>query len=300
MLAGKQVTDFGRMITAMVTPMAPDGKVDYTGAAKLALHLVEQGSEGLVISGTTGEASTLNNQEKLDLFRTVVETVKGKAKVIAGTGDNETATSAELTALATETGVDGVLAVTPYYNKPTQEGIYQHFKHIAAATHLPVMLYNIPSRTSVNMTAETTLRLAHDIPNVACVKECADLGHFAHIVENAPAGFRVYSGDDGVTLPALAVGGYGIVSVASHVVGPQMRAMIDAFLAGRVVEAAALHRKLLPLFGALFAVTNPILVKAALEELGFAAGPLRLPMVSASEKERAALRAALQAAGVMH
>lgn len=289
---------FGRLITAMVTPMHPDRSVDYPRAAELARRLVASGSDGLVVSGTTGESPTLSADEKLKLFETVVEAVGGQAAVIGGTGSYNTEETVRLTARAAETGVDGILLVTPYYNKPPQEGLYQHFKAAAEATKLPCILYNVPSRTSINMTAQTTLRLAQ-IPNIVGVKECADLAQVAEIVAGAPEGFRVWSGDDANALPAMAVGGYGVISVASHVVGREMQEMIQAFVAGQVDQAAAWHRRLLPVFKGLFAVTNPVLVKAALEMTGFPVGPLRLPLVEATPEQRSALQAVLAGAGVL-
>lgn len=282
----------------MVTPMNADRTVDYERAAELARRLVASGSEGLVVAGTTGESPTLSADEKLKLFEAVVRAVGDQVAVIGGTGSYNTAETIRLTRRAEETGIHGVLLVTPYYNKPPQEGLYQHFKAVAESTKLPCILYNVPSRTSVNLAAATTLRLAQ-IPNIVGIKECGDLAQVAEIISGAPEGFRVWSGDDSATLPFLAVGAYGVVSVASHVVGPQMQQMIQAYLAGRVEEAAAWHRRLLPVFKGLFAVTNPVLVKAALEMVGFPVGPLRLPLVEANQQEREALRASLEKAGVL-
>ena len=290
---------FGRLLTAMVTPMKPDGAVDYKRAAELAKHLVAAGSEGLVVSGTTGESPTLSHEEKLRLFETVVDAVGGQVSVIAGTGSNNTAESIRFSREAARTGVHGLLLVTPYYNKPPQEGLYRHFRAVAEAVDLPCILYNVPSRTSVNMLPATTLRLARDVPNIVGIKECADVGQLADILSGAPEGFRVWSGDDANLLPYLTVGAYGIISVASHVVGPQMRELIDAFLAGDTARAAAWHRRLLPVFRGLFAVTNPILVKAALRLTGFPVGPVRLPLVDATEEQEEALRKALVEAGVL-
>lgn len=282
----------------MATPMNADRTVDYPRAAELARRLVASGSEGLVVTGTTGESPTLSPDEKLKLFETVVKAVGDQVAVIGGTGSYNTEETIRLTERASETGIHGVLLVTPYYNKPPQEGLYQHFKAAAAATKLPCILYNVPSRTSINMAARTTLRLA-EIPNIVGVKECADLSQVAEIVSGAPEGFRVWSGDDSSALPAMAVGGYGVISVASHVVGPQMQKMIHAFVSGQVEEAAAWHRRLLPVFKGLFAVTNPVLVKAALEMTGFPVGPLRLPLVEATPEQREALRSVLAEAGLL-
>jgi 4-hydroxy-tetrahydrodipicolinate synthase len=292
------VPTFGRLMTAMVTPMNPDRTVDYKRAAELAHHLVASGSEGLVVAGTTGESPTLSKGEKLRLFETVVEAVGDKVPVIAGTGSYATAEAIELSREAERTGVHGLLLVTPYYNRPPQEGLYQHFRAIAEAVSIPCILYNVPSRTSINLTAQTTLRLAA-IPNIVGIKECADLGQLVDILNGAPQHFKVWSGDDANLLPCLAVGAYGVVSVASHLVGPQMQEMINAFREGQVDQAAAWHRRLLPLFRGLFAVTNPVLVKAALEMTGFPVGPLRPPLVEASESERKALREILAGAGLL-
>jgi len=294
------VPQFGRLLTAMVTPMTADLSVDYSRTHALAERLLAQGSEGLVVAGTTGEAPTLSPEEKLKLFTTVVEAVRGQAPVFAGTSTYNTAESVHLTQAALRTGVDGFLLTTPYYNKPPQEGLYRHFRAIAeAATGRPCMLYNIPSRSVVNVAAATTVRLAHDVPNIVAIKECGEAAQVPTILCGAPAGFDVYSGDDATALPWLSMGAAGVVSVASHVVGPQMRKLIDAFCAGDVAAAAAWNRKLMPVFRALFTTTNPILVKAALGELGFDVGGLRLPLVEATEAERAALRKALLEAGLL-
>jgi 4-hydroxy-tetrahydrodipicolinate synthase len=289
---------FGRLITAMVTPMKPDLSVDFERAADLARHLIASGSEGLVVSGTTGESPTLTVTEKLKLFETVVDAVGEKAAVIGGTGSYNTAETIALTREASRTGIHGVLLVTPYYNKPPQEGLYQHFKAVAESTSLPCILYNVPSRTSVNLAPQTTLRLA-EVPNIIGVKECGDLGQLTDILNGAPESFRVWSGDDAATLPYLALGAYGIVSVAAHVVGPQMQEMIQAFLSGQTTQAAAWHRRLYPVYKGLFAVTNPVLVKAALAMTGFEAGPLRPPLVEATEKEQATLREVLASADLL-
>lgn len=290
--------EFGRLITAMVTPMNADLSVDYERAAELARYLVDSGSEGLVVSGTTGESPTLSAAEKLKLFETVVKAVGDKVAIIGGTGSYNTAETIELTHKAEATGIHGILLVTPYYNKPPQEGLYQHFKAVAAATSLPCILYNVPSRTSINMTAQTTLRLA-EIPNIIGIKECGDLGQLTEILNGAPEGFRVWSGDDAATLPYLALGAYGIISVVGHVVGPQMRELIQAFLDGEAAQAAAWHRRLYPVFKGMFAVTNPVLVKAALAMTGFPVGPLRPPLVEATAREKEALREVLAAADLL-
>lgn len=289
---------FGRLLTAMVTPMKADLSVDYDRAAELARHLVASGSDGIVVSGTTGESPTLTVAEKLALFETVVKAVGDSVAVIGGTGSYNTAETIELSRHAADTGIHGLLLVTPYYNKPPQEGLYQHFKAVAESTKLPCILYNVPSRTSINLAPQTTLRLAQ-IPNIVGIKECGDLGQLTDILSGAPEDFLVWSGDDAATLPYLALGAYGIVSVASHIVGPQMQEMIRASLDGQNAQAAAWHRRLLPVFRGLFAVTNPVLVKAALEMTGFPVGPLRPPLVEATPKEREALREVLAAADLL-
>jgi 4-hydroxy-tetrahydrodipicolinate synthase len=284
---------FGRLLTAMVTPFTASGEaVDYGQAQRLAVALLDSGSDGVVVAGTTGEAPTLSEREKLDLFRAVKEAVGARGAVVAGTGTYNTAESIELSRAAERIGVDGLLLNVPYYNKPTQEGMYRHFGAIAAATHLPCILYNIPGRTSVNMLPETVIRTAR-IPNIVGVKEASgSLDAVARIVEETEDGFCVWSGDDQLALPVLAVGGYGLVGVTSHIAGRQIKSMIEAYLAGRVDEAAALHRRLLPLMTALMTIaTNPIPVKHALNKLGFAAGPLRLPLWDLDEAQSARLMA---------
>ncbi|MBB6672857.1 4-hydroxy-tetrahydrodipicolinate synthase [Cohnella nanjingensis] len=285
---------FGRLITAMVTPFNEELQIDWDVTGRLIDRLIEeQKSDSLVICGTTGESPTLSESEKEALFRFAVERASGRCKIIAGTGSNDTNHSIHLTAIAERAGVDAVLLVAPYYNKPNQEGLYRHFKAIAESTSLPVMLYNVPGRTGVSLSVETTLRLAQ-LPNVFATKECASVEQMTELVGSAPEGFLVYSGEDGVTLPALAVGGYGIVSVASHVVGAEMKAMIEAYLDGRVAEAARLNAKLYPVFKGLFhcphPVPNPVAVKVALAHRDFPVGGVRLPLVEATEAESAFVR----------
>ncbi|TAK30009.1 MAG: 4-hydroxy-tetrahydrodipicolinate synthase [Chloroflexota bacterium] len=285
----------GRLITAMVTPFGQDGQVDYIQARKLALALLASGSDGLVVSGTTGESPTLSTAEKLRLFAEVKEAVGDRGRVIAGTGNYSTAESIELTREAEKLGVDAVLLVVPYYNKPTQEGLYQHFKAIASSTHLPCILYNVPGRTITNLSAETVLRLA-EIDNVVGVKEAsANFEQIARIIDGAPSPFLVYSGNDGDTLPLLAMGGYGVISVISHLVGLQLKGMMEGFLHGERDEAAAAHRRLLPLVNAMFLVSNPIPVKHALNHLGFQVGKPRLPLLEPDAKTAAQIVDALGA-----
>lgn len=277
--------EFGRLITAMVTPFDEQGLIDWDQTKRLMDYLIEeQKSESLVICGTTGESPTLSEAEKIELFKFSVNYSNGRCKIIAGTGSNSTAHSISLTREAEKCGVDGILLVAPYYNRPNQEGLYQHFKAIAEATKLPVMLYNVPSRTAISISAETTIALSK-IPNIVATKECAGLDQVAEIAANAESGFRVYSGDDSSFLPALSVGAYGLVSVASHIVGSQIRDMIDAFNQGDTKASAQIHQQLLPLFKGLFKIPNPVAVKYALVQLGYEVGSVRLPLVGPTEEE---------------
>lgn len=289
----------GRLLTAMVTPMRQDGSVDYGAAADLAVRLVESGSDGVVVCGTTGESPTLTDDEKVGLFKAVVEAVGGRATVVAGTGSNDTHHSIELTKRAEKAGVDAILAVVPYYNRPPQEGLYRHFEAIARATSLPVILYNIPGRTGQNLSPETTARLAA-IENVVALKDSTgQLDHVSQVRRLTPPDFLIYSGDDSLTLPILAVGGAGVVSVASHLVGRRIREMIEAFLAGSVERARQIHLELFGLFKALFVTTNPIPVKKALQLAGINVGPVRPPLVEATEAETRVIRQAMAELGLV-
>ncbi len=285
---------FGRLLTAMVTPFDRDGKVDYEQAKKLALALLDSGSDGLVVTATTGESPTLFPEERIRLNAEIKAVVGDRAPVIANTSNNDTLDSIELTREVEKTGVDGFLMVVPYYNKPPQEGLYRHFKAIAEATSLPCMLYNVPARTVVNLSAETVIRLSK-IDNIIAIKEAsANLGQIARIIEETDDDFLVYSGNDSDLFPVLALGGYGVVSVASHIVGLQLKQMITAYIENRPQEAAAIHRKLLPLIDALFVVSNPIPVKFALNHLGFYVGSPRLPLIEADENARKVVLEALK------
>lgn len=287
------MTSFGRLVTAMATPFSETGQVDYVQAVRLAKGLIASGSDSLVVSGTTGESPTLSTDEKVHLFSEIKAAIGTTGKVIAGTGNYSTAESIELTHLAEEVGVDGVLLVVPYYNKPPQEGLYQHFKAIAASTPLPCILYNVPSRTALNMTAETVIRLSA-VENVVGVKEASgNLEQVGEIISRAPRGFLVYSGNDQDTLPILAIGGHGVISVASHLTGERIAEMIRLAVAGNLEGAAAIHRELIPLVRALFQTTSPIPLKAALNACGFAVGKPRLPLVELDAKPAEALRALL-------
>ena len=281
------MAELGRLMTAMITPLDEDGEVDYGQARKLARGLVNSGSDGLVIGGTTGESPSMSDDEKLRLFGEVKEEVRGDAAVIAGTTDNNHRKSVALSQEAEKAGVDGLLLTVPAYNKPPQDGLYQHFKTIVEATRIPGILYNVPSRTSLNMTAETTLRLA-EVDNIVGVKEASsDLVQITRIVDAAPDGFDVWSGNDDETFPIMCVGGYGIVSVASNIIGSQIKTMMGMVLEGELESAAREHRRLLPLFKALFWVTNPMPIKYAVNRAGFGAGSPRLPMTEPDDDFKA-------------
>ncbi|MCG7343394.1 4-hydroxy-tetrahydrodipicolinate synthase [Sporosarcina sp. ACRSL] len=285
--------NFGQIVTAMVTPFDVQGEIDFAATRNLIEYLIANGSDSLVVAGTTGESPTLSYEEKVQLFKFTVEVVNGRVPVIAGTGSNNTRESIELTMRAEDVGVDGVMLVAPYYNKPCQEGMYQHFKTIAAATSLPVMLYNIPGRSVVNIDVDTVVRLS-EIPNIVAIKEASgDLDAMAEIIERTPQGFSLYSGDDGLTIPVLSIGGTGVVSVSSHVLGNEMQNMIRTFKIGNTVEAATEHRRLLPMMKALFAAPNPSPVKAALNIKGIPVGGVRLPMIPLNEEQLCTLKRAL-------
>jgi 4-hydroxy-tetrahydrodipicolinate synthase len=285
---------FGRVITAMVTPFTPEGQVDYELAARLANHLVEHGSEGLVVCGTTGESPALTWDEEYQLFQVVLQSVNDRAAVIAGTGSNSTREAIAATAKAAKLGVHGSLQVCPYYNKPPQEGLYQHFKAIAENADIPLILYNIPGRTGVNLLPETVARLA-EIPSIIGIKEASgSIEQASSVRALTRSDFLVYAGDDALTLPLLSVGAHGVISVASHLAGPQMQEMVKAFIAGNVHQAQTVHQRLLPLFKALFLTTNPIPVKCALEMMGWPVGQPRLPLVQAPNTLREQLNNVLK------
>ena len=284
----------GRLLTAMVTPLNKEGKVDYQQAKRLALALLDSGSDGVLIVGTTGESPTLTKEEEQHLFAEVKSAVGDRGSVIAGTGSNSTAEAIEATKKAEQIGVDACLLVVPYYNKPSQDGLYQHFKAVAQETSLPCILYNVPSRTVVSLSADTVIKLSQ-IDNIVGVKEASgNLSEIAKIINNTREDFLVWSGNDSDTLPILALGGYGVISVASHLVGSQIKEMIDAFLKGRTGEAASIHRHLLPLVEAIFIVSNPVPIKYALNHIGFNVGKPRLPLVEPDEKSAAIIRDTLK------
>ena len=281
------MAEIGRLLTAMITPFDEEGEIDYGQARKLAQGLIDSGSDGLVIGGTTGESPSMSDEEKIRLFAEVKEAVGDRASVIAGTTDNNHRKSVSLSQEAKMVGVDALLLTVPAYNKPQQEGLFQHFKAIAESVDLPGILYNVPGRTSLNMEAETTLRLA-EIDNIVGVKEASsDPVQITQIVDAAPAGFNVWSGNDDETFSIMCVGGYGVVSVASNIIGNQIEAMMGMVLEGDLESAAREHRRMLPIFKALFWVTNPVPIKHAVNRAGFDAGRPRLPMVEADDAFRA-------------
>lgn len=290
---------WGRILTAMVTPFTDDGKLDLDGAQEMAVHLINHGSDGLVVAGTTGESPTLTHGEKIELFQAVKDAVGDRVPVIAGTGTNSTATSIVLSREAESLGVDGLMLVVPYYNRPSQEGLYQHFKAIAEATTLPIILYNIPSRTGCNMSVDTVLRLA-EIDNIVAIKEASgNLDQATAILQQAPGDFLLYSGDDSLTLPLMAIGAHGIISVAAHVVGEKMQAMVSAFIKGDVTGAAKLHQELFPIFKSLFITSNPVPLKEALQILGLPGGPVRLPLAGLNNSQKEIIAKTLKEAGLV-
>lgn len=291
---------FGRLLTAMVTPFHPDGMVDYEGAKRLANQLLEDGNDGLVICGTTGEAPTLSSDEKVQLWKAVRDAVGPDVPIVAGTGSYCTRSTIALSQKAQEAGADGLLLVSPYYNKPSAQGMLEHFAAIHEATSIPIMLYNIPGRTGVEIPPETLAQLAK-LPRMAAVKQSLPIGPVGKLIcllKDSGDELLTYSGDDPQTLPQLSLGGVGLVSVAAHVAGPQIRQMIDLFLAGKVQEAADLHMRLLPLFDVLFITSNPAPVKYALELMGRPAGPVRLPLAALTDSERSQVRQVMESLGL--
>lgn len=290
---------WGRVITAMVTPFDDSQEVNYRAARKLARHLLASGTDAVLLSGTTGESPTLSHPEKINLWREVVDELGADGAVIAGTGTNSTRDSVVLTEEAERIGVHGVMLVAPYYNKPSQEGLYAHFKEVASCTSLPVMVYNVPGRTGCNLLPSTLASIVRDVPNVVAVKEASgNLDQVSEVVRLTRAvnpGFLVYSGDDSLTLPILSVGGHGVVSVASHLAGSAISKMVEAYFAGDVAGARDIHLKLFPLFKAMFITSNPMPVKTALRMFGVKVGGFRLPMNEMPDDARASLRKALEA-----
>lgn len=293
------MVEFGKVITAMITPFSAGDQVDLEKAAKIARHLEANGSEGIVVSGTTGESPTLSKSEKLALYETVKGVCSKNTVVIAGTGTNSTRDSISLTREAEALGVDGIMAVVPYYNKPSQEGLYRHFKAIAESTSLPVMAYNVPSRTALNLRAETVKRLS-EIDNIVAIKEAAnDVEQAAEIKRLCGPDFKIYSGNDSFTLPMLSLGGCGVVSVASHIVGKEIALMISEFFAGNINRAVEINTRLLPVFKALFVASNPVPLKKAMNILGFDVGGVRLPLVEMEESQTKILEDSLREFGLI-
>lgn len=292
--------DFGRLLTAMITPFDREGNVDYAKAEQLALHLVKTGTDTIVVCGTTGESPTLSWDEEYKLFSVLQTAIAGKAKIMAGTGSNSTSEAIEATQKAAHLGLDGTLQVTPYYNKPTQEGLYQHFRAIAeAAPELPMLLYNVPSRTGCKLEPDTVARLA-EVEGIIGIKEATgDLDQASQIRALTPSSFAIYSGDDSLTLPLMAVGAKGVVSVASHLVGKQLQTMMQCFTTGKVQEALQIHLQLFPLFKALFLTSNPIPLKLALRLLGWDTGVVRSPLIAGDAELEAKLKVVLTQVGIL-
>ncbi|MCL2706970.1 MAG: 4-hydroxy-tetrahydrodipicolinate synthase [Dehalococcoidia bacterium] len=293
----KSSKELGRLITAMVTPFDSDGAVDYEQAKKLAKALINSGSDGILVVGSTGESPTVTWEEEHKLFREIKSVVGNNGSVIAGTGSNSTDEARENTIRAQEWGVDACLLVVPYYNKPSQEGLFQHFKTIAESTELPCILYNVPGRTVTSISADTIIRLAR-IKNIIGLKEASgDMEQSARVIRGVGeirSDFMVWSGNDGDTLPMMAIGAYGVISVASHLVGKQIKEMIESFAQGKTARAAEIHRDLVPLFKDLFIASNPIPLKYALNYMGFRVGGLRLPLTEADDKTASVLRETLK------
>ncbi len=290
---------FGRLLTAMVTPFDDEGKVDFKAAEKLVEHLIASGTSAIVVSGTTGESPTLEDAEKKDLLKTVLKVSGGRAKVIMGTGYNSTAKSVKASKEAEQLGADGLLVVAPYYNKPSQPGLIAHFNEVANATTLPIIVYNIPGRTGINITTDTTVKLAESHSNIHALKDSTgSVDQAAEIAGRAPQHFRIYSGDDYLTLPFASVGACGIVSVASHVVGKEINEMLEKYFSGNHDGAREIHYKYLPLFKGLFAAPNPTCVKYALSKLGLCKENLRLPLVTLDKAQREAMDKLIKEAGI--
>jgi 4-hydroxy-tetrahydrodipicolinate synthase len=291
---------FGLVVTAMVTPFREDFSLDLAGAQSLAEHLLDHGSDALVVAGTTGEGPVLSHKEKEDLFRAVVEAARGRGKVICNTGTYNTEESIEYTRMAEQAGADGVLVVTPYYNRPPQRGLIAHFTAVARSTQLPVILYNIPSRTACLIETDTLLRLAEDVPNIVGVKDAtSDFQAAVRIVKESPPDFDLYSGDDASTFSYVCLGGVGVVAVASHLAGERMKEMIEQIQAGDVATGRKINEDLVSLYKGLSVTTNPIPVKAGLDIAGRPVGPPRLPLVPATPEERAKIEQAMRDAGVI-
>lgn len=291
---------FGRLITAMITPFDSERNLDLDRTEEFVDRLVKGGTDSIIVCGTTGESPTVFYPQKIEVIKAVVNAVDGRIPVVANVGDNCTQDSIDFAADVAPLGVDGFMCVVPYYNKPPQEGLYQHFKAIANSTDLPIILYNIPSRCVINMTAETTLRLAHDCENITAIKEASGkIEQVKEILEGAPEGFQVYSGDDSFTFPLMQAGGTGVISTISNVATARMKEIVDLCAAGKWDEATVANERLLPLMNGLFETTNPILVKEALALVGFPVGGVRLPLVDATPEQSARLEAIMREVGVL-
>jgi 4-hydroxy-tetrahydrodipicolinate synthase len=290
---------FGAVVTAMVTPFREDHSLDLDAARSLAAHLYERGTESIVVAGSTGESPTLTHKEKLELFRAVIEVAHGRGKVLCGTGTYDTAETLELSREAEGLGADGLLLVTPYYNKPPQRGLLEHFSQVANAVGVPVVAYNIPGRTGIRIEHDTLLQMA-EVPNIVGVKDSTgDFQAISKLISEAPPDFEVYSGDDWATFGYLCLGAVGVVSVAAHLVSGRIKQLCDLIEAGDIPAARKIHEELTPLFNALFITSNPIPVKTALEMVGHPVGPPRLPLVPATAEERERIRKALVDAGLL-
>lgn len=296
----KQACPFGRFIPAMITPFDDQRELDLKRSQELALRLIEGGSDAVLLSGTTGESPTVFYPQKIELFKAVMEAVDGKVPVIANVGDNCTADTIDFARDVEKLGVDGLMCVVPYYNKPPQEGLYQHFRAVAESVDLPVILYNIPGRCVINMEADTTLRLAHDVDNIVAVKEASGkLDQVTKIIAAAPEGFAVYAGDDELTLPVMALGGWGVISTIGNVAPERMNEIVVAMAEGNKTKALAAHLALQPLMRELFVTANPIMVKEAMKLVGFDCGGVRLPLIDANPSQRDKLTAVMKGVGVL-
>lgn len=299
-MIGTDSSKFGRLVTAMVTPFGDDGKIDYKAAEQVANHLIKTGTSAILVCGTTGESPTLSDEEKIDFLKCVTSVCKKRARVIMGAGTNDTEKSVKMAQIAQKEGADGLLVIAPYYNKPSQAGIEAHIKKVAAASTLPMIVYNIPARTGVNILPETMLRIAEACDTVHALKDSTgNVDQAAEIAAKARDGFRIYSGDDFLTLPFLSVGACGVISVASHLVGEGITGIMAKFFSGDVDGPRTLHYKYLPLFKGLFAAPNPVCVKYALSKLGLCKEHVRLPLVPLNEDEKSTLKQILKDTGVL-
>ena len=286
--------NIGEVVTAMATPFNDKLEVDYKATEKLANYLVENGTDAILVAGTTGESPTLTNDEEIELLKTIKKAVGNKAKIVIGAGSNSTQTAVKMTKKVENIGVDAILSVVPYYNKPSQKGLVQHFSQVAEATDLPIIIYNIPGRTGINMLPDTIAELADKYENIAAVKQSnPDLDLVTEIAIKTPDDFLIYSGDDSLTLPMLSLGAYGLVSVTSHLLGKEIKKMITLFKQGDVKEAAQIQHKCYPMFKALFTAPNPVPLKACLQEIGLIQEYVRLPLVTLSENEKTILKKVL-------